>query len=1296
MPTVHELKQLEVTETPLFLFECRLRNGAVSRWSTHRVTVDGDVYEARVLGHNAFDLRASFDEGLDAGNKLSLRLANADSYFSQLERNTGFKGAHVTVRFVFFDFRNDVAASDVRVLFKGVANPPEEISETVCRLSCGSRLNYQRILLPEVRIQKRCPWAFPADAAQRELAVTGGEKGKYSPFYRCGYSAGVEGGAGALAPNGQPYDTCNYTQKDCEARGMFALGRFGGNSFVPASVLVRSYGEKGSHASPVSDNEAKYNDVVPLVYGTAWYQPPVIFARNDGNLTRMEVLLGMGEVDGPVKVLVNDVEIPQGVDGVNMTATGWFNVVSYGGRNGAIDPEFPDGEPHGGMAVLSVVVPNRINDGKSLPKVSVLIRGLKLARYGVDGALLDEAFTNNPAWVLLDVLRRSGWTLAELDVPSFAKAAAFCEEPVIVKDLHGNETSVPRYQCNLVLRKRRSAADVIRGVRNGSALFLRFGAGGLLQLMIEHKLSEQQPVKPEGSNSDEELNGGWPAYEFSDGSAAFSGILRRANGEPSLRLLSRSSAESPNRFSVEFQDEFNEYQQDSLSLVDIDDAVISDQEVGGTLMALGLPNFDQATRIAKLQLDKSVRGNTYVEFETTVRGFGLAPGDLIALTYVKEGFVRQPFRITRVSPGVNFRTCVITAQIHDDGWYDGGGEGGQGGRRGGANGLGVPRPLVGDEAGPDGEPQFSIEEKVLTAEDGSITVQVRVGFTPPAKPGLSKASIPLVSLSPNVEASGGSLHGGRTLYYAVSAIDADGAESPLSFSVPAKIPAGTDTNVVTLTGLSFSANTASFCVYRGPNPSQYRRIANAVAVASTFTDDGSATVEMAGPPDENFDHANFYWRLERLPATQASIFSASTIGKDNLGLLANEHRGAMVRITEGKGVGQERVVASNTETELTLTREWDVVPDASSKFVISDSAWKFAALSAVSPVEFEVPNRGFFVVQILGRAANVMDVEAPYELSPLRRWVVGSGGGAGDSDVPPVPVFGMGTPRDGSVDVGPVGFETLTNTSTITACTLYLWHWNELKPELGRTLAVAIDEAADTVELNAAGSAAANEILQVEQELMQVTEVLDAGLRYKVTRGFAGSIVAAHAAGVELHELKRATYILPFTRGFFGTPASGDYGYKVTLPNVRICAAEMFATNAIGSGETARVELTGTTANGLRTMYGGQALLQVDGYLAIQNQATPPLIVDRDYSIRDIQAVVRDQVSGGNLVLRLKQDDTELCTLTIPDGDTLSDAVDGQSLGILKAGSQLGLDIVAVPQLGNSFPGRDLAVTIRL
>ena len=146
--------------------------------------------------------------------------------------------------------------------------------------------------------------------------------------------------------------------------------------------------------------------------------------------------------------------------------------------------------------------------------------------------------------MLLDVLRRSGWLDSELDLASFAKAATYSAEAISSTDLHGNSIAIPRYQCNLVVQKRRSAAELVRGIRSGAGLLLTYGNGGLLQIRAEATLAIQQASKPAGSNATTTLAGGWPAYEFSDASAAYSGILRRPNGTPSWRLRSRSAAES--------------------------------------------------------------------------------------------------------------------------------------------------------------------------------------------------------------------------------------------------------------------------------------------------------------------------------------------------------------------------------------------------------------------------------------------------------------------------------------------------------------------------------------------------------------------------------------------------------------------------------------------------------------------------------------------------------------------------------------------------------------------------------
>src|SRR5262249_41939414 len=155
------------------------------------------VYSARVLQHNVFSIQTSSDQGLDAIPKISLKLGNADSRFSEIERATGFKGAKLTVRFLFYDLRADRPVSDGLVIFQGITNPPDEIREATFQLSAINRMSMQRVLLPQVRIQRRCPWDFPSTLEQRREALNGGERGRYSRFFRCGYSPDVEGGVGS-------------------------------------------------------------------------------------------------------------------------------------------------------------------------------------------------------------------------------------------------------------------------------------------------------------------------------------------------------------------------------------------------------------------------------------------------------------------------------------------------------------------------------------------------------------------------------------------------------------------------------------------------------------------------------------------------------------------------------------------------------------------------------------------------------------------------------------------------------------------------------------------------------------------------------------------------------------------------------------------------------------------------------------------------------------------------------------------------------------------------------------------
>lgn len=1313
MQTINQLKQQGVSDTPLILFECVMTSGDIERWSTHEVVLSGEKYSARVLQHDLFEMQLSADDAMDGISQLSLTLANADSLLSELNAAIGFKGSQVTVYFAFADLNSSTASSESIVLFRGVAGDPDEITEFSLTLSFLNKLSLQKVPLPDVRIQRTCPWIFPASVQQRTEASTGGLSGKYSRFFRCGYSADVAGGAGNLNA-GQPFLNCDKTRVQCIQRGMFdhdafgnATRRFGGLEFVPSLTNVRTAGDKTYHVSPLLDNGAKYNDPVPLVYGTGWLKAPLIFARNDGNLTHMEVVLTCGNIQGVLKVVVNDVEIPQAVDGTDMTATGWYSMLSSGARVGSFDLAFTDGDgsplgdPYGSIATLSIVVPNRISTGTSVPTVQVLMQGLQLDSFGSNGEYLQTGFSNNPAWVILDLLRRCGWMRGDLDLSSFAAAASHCQELINTTDSNGNALLVPRYGCNLVLAKRQSAATVIRGIRVGSGLMLRYGTSGLLQLLPETTMAAQQPTLPDGSNSTSAINNGWPAYEFSDSSAAFSGIVRRSDGSASLRITSRSLAEISNRLSVEFQDEANEYQQDSLSIVSQDDVGLIGYEVSSQSTALGLPNYNQASRILLRQLDKMTKGNLFVEFQASFQAIKIRPGDIITITYTKDGFNRIPFRVAKVCPSLNYQLVTILAQIHDDDWYSDNLMTLEAAGRQPSTQIGIPRPLVGLRArlNSDGFAEgfdFEIEEEIQANQDGSATDTISVSFAEPSKPANQTISLPLLSLAPAIQPIGGTLPAGQTFYYAVTASDITGLEGSPSFTVRAQMSSGSNSNSVTISELSFPRSAQSFNLYRGSNPQSLYQISSGLQLTTAVTDTG-LPARPHGLPDSSFDHANFYYRYEYAGPFVATGGSKTTISCQDMGAVVQAYVNMIVRIVEGTGRDQERQIASNDATTITTSIAWTTIPDNTSQFAISEASWKFAAVSAASPAKFQIPYRAGTVLQISGRAANVLNQESSPDLCPLTR--VALGGQEPDFGVPGLPAFAVNAPGSGEIILSGIGFAETKNVASVTSGTLSIYFINELTVPNSYNLSAPIDANSATLRLNRVTSDLAGTVVQIGTELLSVLSVDTSANSCTVVRGILNSSVAAHTAAESLWTVQRSVIIVPFAPNFFENRASINYLHSLMLPDIRIAASEFFVTNSFGNSQVEQQCYTDLPDRGLRTLSGGQLALQTSGSITTQMNASPPLLIQADHAVRDIRADLGRAARGYNVAIHLLQAGQSYCSLLIGPDDITSALLDGIDLPALRKLSSLSMNVSLQPVdgfQGTAVPPKDLTVTIRL
>ena len=134
-------------------------------------------------------------------------------------------------------------------------------------------------------------------------------------------------------------------------------------------------------------------------------------------------------------------------------------------------------------------------------------------------------------------------------------------------------------------------------------------------------------------------------------------------------------------------------------------------------------------------------------------------------------------------------------------------------------------------------------------------------------------------------------------------------------------------------------------------------------------------------------------------------------------------------------------------------------------------------------------------------------------------------------------------------------------------------------------------------------------------ELLMVQQAISGGTSLQITRGVTRR-QSADASGTPACLLARKTFVMPFPVDFFGTPASGSYSYRVVFPNVRIAAAEFFVTNSKGNSTVMQRAFTLATDGGIRTLSGGQVSIQIEGLLAIQTAAAPPLIIDSPHSVR--------------------------------------------------------------------------------
>ena len=416
--TIASLKEQKpvVSGQSLLLALFTFADGTQKGYCSHDLTAftyAGVAYEPRIVNMGLVERQALSADGIDFTPTVTVPLQDADKGVTknyEFGIGKGFLGATLTLTQVIWQVGTSNFSSDFNLIFTGICALPE-VKEDIITVTATSKFNMTVQKIPNTPIQRTCPWQFPATKAERvSAAVNGLNDASTLNLWRCGYSpdvtdTDVPGGTAAARGNlnsGTPYTSCGYTRQDCinrlgtPASGLIqidtssrATGNFGGITFVP-EPLTTSKGYLSSKTTQTlnDQNAGKYGDYFPLALGTGWMQPKVMHSLGNQDITSMECVLCVGQIDtGRIqRVLVNGVTIDQlNTDPSKQQIQGYWTVVNDGGRHGTPNTDTfynvqkPD--PYGNLACIHIRVPNALAAASQIPQVSVLFTGPKIRRY---------------------------------------------------------------------------------------------------------------------------------------------------------------------------------------------------------------------------------------------------------------------------------------------------------------------------------------------------------------------------------------------------------------------------------------------------------------------------------------------------------------------------------------------------------------------------------------------------------------------------------------------------------------------------------------------------------------------------------------------------------------------------------------------------------------------------------------------------------------------------------------------------------------------------------------------------
>jgi hypothetical protein len=347
--TINTGKELDVAKKPVCFCDFVFPDGTAWHIASIAATFGGNTYEARIDDQQMDRIAYISEQGIDRVPSVTLSIADpTGTVESTYEDGHGFKDATLTLQLALMDPQDGSFSTDSFVPFVGVCDKPGSDDERLT-VTANSKLNLSNYMLPTAPIQPRCLWTNPITADQRAAAASAD-----SLYFPCGETRDL-----VTAP------PCDYTRQTCTQQPSFS-----GVTYRPKpgdTGINYLTGNKESWQN--ADTTAKYRAYWPVwLGGKAWLDCTVLCQQGDGNYTRGEAAVGIGEVLVS-RVVVNGKECSEG--GKDF----FWGYSNNGARHGTPNLDIAsDGtsDPHGGQTVVEWRVPKAVADPASTANVLVL------------------------------------------------------------------------------------------------------------------------------------------------------------------------------------------------------------------------------------------------------------------------------------------------------------------------------------------------------------------------------------------------------------------------------------------------------------------------------------------------------------------------------------------------------------------------------------------------------------------------------------------------------------------------------------------------------------------------------------------------------------------------------------------------------------------------------------------------------------------------------------------------------------------------------------------------------------